>query len=581
MTKIKPVSLNRLNIIMLFITMLMIIVTLTDTYAIEGHITQQSAMENNMQQCEKNALLLKQGSDYLTNQIWYFAATHKMIYLNNYWEEIYKTHRRERAMVQLSKLGLTEDEMKLIKRAKAESDDLMILETHAMKLIVSAQGVDESKLPIQVKYYQLTPAEQKMSANEKYNAGVACIFGDEYAERKGRVVNDISMFSDKVSQRFKGELNQAKVNTKQAIHFQRVHVFTLAFFMMLVLAIFNLLVIRPFHKYLKQLNEKKSLNPAGAKELHKLADAFNEEYNQVMLNEERFRIAASKTAHMILEYDLKSKSLIFLSHGINGNDGITKLSNDRIHTWHAMLHPDDLEIYEASWQSILDGADEERFEIRIKDLHKAFDGYRWYRLTASAVRNTNGKTIRVIVSLEDIDVQRNETISLRHKAEHDLLTGLLNRVTCEEEINRQLQDAGDEIAAAMLLLDGDNFKYVNDSFGHDVGDAVLHRIASNIKNCFRDTDPVGRLGGDEFMVWMKGISISDELIEQKITELNRMLTEPNHQNAELPSVTVSVGVAYAKTGDSFLEIYKRTDEALYKAKKNGKSRCAFFDDSVS
>lgn len=159
---------------------------------------------------------------------------------------------------------------------------------------------------------------------------------------------------------------------------------------------------------------------------------------------------------------------------------------------------------------------------------------------------------------------------LREKAEHDALTELVNRGTFEMLLKNKIENRGKD-AGAFLLVDVDIFKEINDSYGHAVGDAVLKRVAEVLVDNFKDRDIIARFGGDEFAVWLTNLDREYAgFIEQRIEDINRQLLQPKD---DLPSVTLSVGGAFSREGDSFQAVYKRADEMLYAVKKNGRRGC--------
>lgn len=159
---------------------------------------------------------------------------------------------------------------------------------------------------------------------------------------------------------------------------------------------------------------------------------------------------------------------------------------------------------------------------------------------------------------------------LKHKAEHDFLTGLINREAFDH-IKQIISDSTESIA--YLIIDIDFFKQINDNFGHDTGDVVLKKIATLLSEQFRNTDYVARIGGDEFAVLMTKIGETPEtVIQKKITNLNTVLQ--NLQDG-LPSVSLSVGVSISDNGYN-VAMEKQADEALYRVKKGGRCNCSFY-----
>lgn len=158
---------------------------------------------------------------------------------------------------------------------------------------------------------------------------------------------------------------------------------------------------------------------------------------------------------------------------------------------------------------------------------------------------------------------------LAYEATHDPLTGLYNRGAYE--MFMQTMDA-DHIG--LLLVDVDKFKLVNDTYGHDVGDRVLKRVAESLRNSFRSVDIICRIGGDEFVVIMTRASDSMHgMVVDKIAQLNAFLQE---EEKGLPPTSLSVGVAFADRKDPAGDIFRDADTALYHVKRKGRCGCAVY-----
>ncbi len=164
---------------------------------------------------------------------------------------------------------------------------------------------------------------------------------------------------------------------------------------------------------------------------------------------------------------------------------------------------------------------------------------------------------------------------LRHSAEHDALTGLMNREGFEK-MRQHLKVTAKPLA--LLLVDVDKFKSINDGYGHEVGDRVLKKIADLLAENFRATDYPARIGGDEFAVIMTDAGPEREvrpIIEKKIQSMNQILTDPTDG---LPKVSLSVGVAFSKNGFTD-NLYALTDSVLYEVKEHGRCGCRFYEES--
>jgi len=166
-----------------------------------------------------------------------------------------------------------------------------------------------------------------------------------------------------------------------------------------------------------------------------------------------------------------------------------------------------------------------------------------------------------------------EEKNLRKKAELDLLTGLYNKITTEERIGKQLA-AGPNILCAFFLIDIDNFKKVNDTRGHVVGDHVLKAVADLISSYFRTGDIIGRIGGDEFVAFMWNIP-SRKVAVEKAEELVSIVRGEPHSTPE--DVTFSVGISFNNGKDmKYSELYNQADKALYQVKRNIKGNYSVY-----
>ncbi len=164
---------------------------------------------------------------------------------------------------------------------------------------------------------------------------------------------------------------------------------------------------------------------------------------------------------------------------------------------------------------------------------------------------------------------RKKTGKLAFQASHDFLTGTYNR-NGYDHLMREI----DMKTTALLLVDVDTFKQVNDCYGHETGDRVLERVAAALRDHFRPQDSICRMGGDEFAVVMEDVDNDPtHVIGEKISHINELLKEPED---DLPPTSISVGVAYGEEGDDSIAIFRKADKALYRVKENGRCGCAFF-----
>lgn len=216
---------------------------------------------------------------------------------------------------------------------------------------------------------------------------------------------------------------------------------------------------------------------------------------------------------------------------------------------------------------------------------------RWVRFTLTSYRDLEETTIGAIGTIEDITEEKENQIKLaqEHKnhlemkqaAENDSLTGLLNRrsseimISCAVEKTLQNGNLG-----VFFMIDLDYFKSVNDNLGHVKGDLLLQETANELKNIFPDDAIVGRMGGDEFCVYMGDVGGRSEVAEQA-HETCKTMQGFFRENKECGQVSASVGLAFCPfDGSSFSELYKNADIALYDAKSRGKNTFCVFGCTV-
>ncbi len=198
-------------------------------------------------------------------------------------------------------------------------------------------------------------------------------------------------------------------------------------------------------------------------------------------------------------------------------------------------------------------------------------------LTISAVKDDHGVVTNYMAIFIDITQRKQNEELLRFLATHDPLTNLPNRELCRNRLRRALarsQRNGKKVA--VLLLDLDGFKVVNDTLGHASGDHVLQAVAERLLGCVRESDTVARLGGDEFTVILEGVASEADaaLVVQKILKTTTRPYQPNGHRADL---TTSIGVSlYPDDGGDADALMRQADQAMYRAKEAGRGRYIFY-----
>lgn len=200
--------------------------------------------------------------------------------------------------------------------------------------------------------------------------------------------------------------------------------------------------------------------------------------------------------------------------------------------------------------------------------------YYWIRITARIFFWEEDKSVRMLVYRQNIDSEKRREIVMAEKMRRDALSGLYNKAATQELIRRLLAEHPERMYA-FFILDIDDFKLVNDTFGHAMGDQVIADFAGKIKRQFRENDIVGRIGGDEFVVFVP--IPAKEWVGKKVEALSQSLRYEISQGDKTGSITSSIGVAISpEDGANFETLYQNADGALYQAKENGKNRYTFY-----
>lgn len=185
-----------------------------------------------------------------------------------------------------------------------------------------------------------------------------------------------------------------------------------------------------------------------------------------------------------------------------------------------------------------------------------------------------GEELRYLANTYNNMFQMNRTVreELKRQASYDAVSGLRNRMSFEQ---RCAYYKGVDDAIALLIVDVDKFKDINDSYGHEIGDIALKHVASLLKGMLRKSDKAFRIGGDEFAVIMVGFDESDKkFLSMKVQEMNETLQHP--LSKDFPRLSVSAGAAFSSQGYNS-EMYSHADSALYITKQNGRCGLTFYE----
>ncbi|HUX81807.1 MAG TPA: diguanylate cyclase, partial [Halothiobacillus sp.] len=236
------------------------------------------------------------------------------------------------------------------------------------------------------------------------------------------------------------------------------------------------------------------------------------------------------------------------------------------------------DFYEAKWQSVRHFG---RWQGEVWRRRKNGEVFpEW--LNISVVNDADGNTTHYIATFSDISQRKTAEAQIQYLSSHDALTGLPNRVLFQDRLENAIaQAARDHRRVALLNLDLDNFKLLNDSLGHSAGDTLLRGVAARLKLCIPETDTVSRLGGDAFLIALTHIENVDA-INTILLEILSQVAAPMDIAGRNLSLTCSIGVAvYPDDGDLFETLLKRADKAMYHAKEAGRNTYRFFTEQIN
>lgn len=298
---------------------------------------------------------------------------------------------------------------------------------------------------------------------------------------------------------------------------------------------------------------------------------------ELALSLERHQVIMDQTTDIIFEWDIR-KDILEVSHNWEKKFGYKAVSKDatqQIAQSEHVFGPDLCAFWELQRQASM-GEPYNEAEFRISDSTGCFI---WCRIRATTQFDQKGEPIKVIGVIVDIDAEKKREEELLRRAHNDALTGLLNKEAVRQRVEGILARAP-QGSHALMIVDMDHFKLVNDTCGHLYGDAVLCDAADTLKKLFRATDVLGRIGGDEFLVFLANIQ-GREAVEGKARQVLQRIEQGLHKEDLPEGVGCSVGVALSAAGASdYLSLYRQADQALYRAKASGRHQFAVYEDAM-
>ncbi|HEX3615745.1 MAG TPA: EAL domain-containing protein [Solirubrobacteraceae bacterium] len=324
---------------------------------------------------------------------------------------------------------------------------------------------------------------------------------------------------------------------------------------------------------------KQALDSTVLERAIRYAISHNGALSDLASSRERYALATRAANDGIWDWDLANDQ-IYLSHRWHAILGLEEPVDAPLpDRWLELVHPDDaLQLRAAIDSHLADRTAHLEFECRMRHA----DGtWLWILCRGLAIRDSDGTPTRMAGSIADITQRRVAEERLRHDALHDPLTGLPNRALLVDRLEQILQRSRRDPAAgcAVLFLDLDRFKLINDSFSHITGDQLLVAIAARLTAILRPGDTVARLGGDEFTLLLDNVN-SEAQATTKAQEICDVLERPFRIADQQLFAQASVGICLTSPDIPVNDLLRNADIAMYDAKHRGGGTYAIFDESM-
>lgn len=302
---------------------------------------------------------------------------------------------------------------------------------------------------------------------------------------------------------------------------------------------------------------------------------LNNKQDELVESEEKYRLVAEASSDIIWEEDVQNNSRKF-SHKLFD---ILGYSDDELITfedWYNIVHPMDSKYVYKTHRRLTNGdinSDDIEYRVRCKN-----GQYKWILSNSKPQYDARGNIVKIYGSYKDITELKETQIEINNLAYFDSITKLPNRVSLYKILRNYISLAKE---FTLLFVDLDNFKMVNDSYGHAVGDKLLQLVTERLNPMNKKEIKAFRLGGDEFIIIYSGEN-DKETIEYVANKLLLEISEPYRIEGKFFYISASIGIAsYPENGHDLNELLKNADTAMYKSKQSGKNKFTFFDEVMS
>ncbi|MFK4754500.1 bifunctional diguanylate cyclase/phosphodiesterase [Oceanobacter antarcticus] len=351
------------------------------------------------------------------------------------------------------------------------------------------------------------------------------------------------------------------------------------------------LILRPLHDLyatLKRIAQDKDYSIRATREtddeLGALVDLFNSllhtiesEHAALKENEARFRKLATFSPVGIFQVDTQ-QTLQYVNQRWRE---IHQMHGDlpELERWFGCIAPADLDSLRDAWQRLTTYQESIAMDLRL--LHRD-STQTWIHLMASSLNDRDGEVIGYLGAISDISELKSAQLQMENLAFYDALTGLANRRLFKNRLAKSIKSAQrTRSTLALMFLDMDQFKRINDSMGHDAGDLLLQEVARRLSNCVRDRDTVSRIGGDEFTILLTDVNHTSDVltVAEKLLEA---LSRPIRIKGQDITTSVSIGITLTPQDSSDPNtLMKNADLAMYRAKELGRNNVQFFSEDMN
>lgn len=314
-----------------------------------------------------------------------------------------------------------------------------------------------------------------------------------------------------------------------------------------------------------------------------LQDAVKRATHELQESEERYKLAAIGANDGLWDWNYLDSRIYYSQRWKeiigHGDDEIS----DSPEEWFNRVHPEDAHKFNKMIEDSKISKSTDHFECEYRIRHKN-ETYIWVLSRWAALKDSAGLPLRLVGSQTDVNERKRMEQQLLYDALHDGLTKLPNRTLLMDRIAQSLlrleRHTNDKFA--LLVMDVDNFKRINDTLGHNAGDDLLLETAKRLKEVSRSVDTVARLGGDEFAIILNGLASTEDM-KNCIDRIWATLTIPMNINGQEITPSFSMGVTLVESNSNYEgpeEIHRDADLSLYRAKSRGKSQYAIFDQAM-